>query len=175
MASEVFMLDGRTHFNCEPVKAFCKSWGCKSHIVSAYSPWINGLVEGTNKILLHILKQLCAPGLGEDEYDKMTWDSLPKTWPLHLNAAVLALNTRILPNLKFSPKELLLGTVVNTLRTPLADSSSILLAQDANMHIAYVAQQHLDGYDTTVQHALSRKAAFNRRGHIYMGTAGPGL
>ena len=157
------MSDGGTHFDCEPVKAFCKSWGCKSHIVSAYSPWINGLVEGTNKILLHVLKQICAPGLGEDEYDKMTWDSLPKTWPLHLNTAVLALNTCILPNLKFSPKELLLGTVVNTPRTPLVDSSSILPAQDANMHIAYVAQQCPDGYDTTIQHTLSQKAAFNRR------------
>ena len=163
LAAEVFMSDGGTHFNSDPVRTFCKSWGCKPHVVSAYSPWINGLVEGTNKILLHVLKRLCAPGLGDDEYDNMDWDSLPKSWPLHLDEAVLALNTRILPNLKFSPKELLLGMVVNTPRTPLADSGSVLLPQDANTHIAYVAQQHLDGYDAIVRHALSRKAAFDRR------------
>jgi hypothetical protein len=90
-------------------------------MVSAYSPWRNGPVKGTNKILLHILKQLCAPGLGEDKYNKMTWDSLPKMWLLHLNNTVLVLNTHILPNLKFSPKELLLRIVVNTLKIPLAD------------------------------------------------------
>ena len=118
--------------------------------MSAYSPWINGLVEGTNKILLHVLKCLCAPGLGDDEYDNMAWDSLPKSWPLHLDDAVLALNTHILPNLKFSPKELLLGTVVNTPQTPLADSSSVLPLHDANTHIAYVVQQQLDGYDAIV-------------------------
>jgi hypothetical protein len=93
----------------------------------------------------------------------MDWDSLPKSWPLHLDKAILALNTRILLNLKFSPKELLLGTVVNTPRTPLANSGSILLPQDVNVHMAYVAQQHLDGYDTTIRHTLSRKAAFDRR------------
>jgi len=163
LASEVFMSDGGTHFDCDPVRTFCKSWGCKPHIVSAYSPWINSLVEGTNKILLHILKRLCAPGLGEDKYDKMNWDSLPKSWPLFLDKAVLALNTRILPNLKFSPKELLLGIIVNTSKTPQANSSSVLLPQDANTHIAYVAQQHLDGYDAAIRHALSRKAAFDRR------------
>ena len=108
------MSDGGTHFDSNVVRAFCKSWVCKPHVVSAYSPWINGLVEGTNKILLHVLKRLCTPGLGDDEYNNMAWDSLPKSWPLHLDDAVLALNTCILPNLKFSPKELLLGTVVNT-------------------------------------------------------------
>lgn len=51
--------------------------------------WINGLVEGTNKILLHVLKRLCAPN--------------------HLDDAITALNHRILPALKFSPKELLSG------------------------------------------------------------------
>src|ERR1700676_1193831 len=119
-----FFADGVNHFNVGPRRAFCESWACKPHIVSAYSPWINGLVEGTNKILLHVLKRLCAPGLGDDEYDNMDWDSLPKSWPLHLDEAVLALNTRILPNLKFSPKELLLATVVNTPRTPLANRGS---------------------------------------------------
>ena len=113
-AAEVFMSDSGTHFDSNAVQAFCKSWACKLHVVSAYSPWINRLVEGTNKILLHVLKRLCAPGLGDDEYDNMAWDSLPKSWPLHLDDAILALNTRILPNLKFSPKQLLLGMVVNT-------------------------------------------------------------
>ena len=28
----------------------------KIHIVPAYSPWVNGLVEGTNKLFLHIYR-----------------------------------------------------------------------------------------------------------------------
>ena len=46
--------------------------------------------------------------LGEDEYEEMDWVILLKMWPLHNNDAVLALNTHILPALKFMPKELLL-------------------------------------------------------------------
>jgi len=160
-APETFMTDGATHFKNMKVKAFCAEWKCKHHVVSAYSPWINGLVEGTNKILLHVLKRLCAPGLGEDEYKEMSWDTLPNTWPLHIDDAVLILNTRILPSLKFTPKELLLGLVVNTPPTPLSISTAELLPKETETQMAYAAQQRLDGYETTICHAASRKSAFD--------------
>ncbi|KAI0363824.1 hypothetical protein BV20DRAFT_910534, partial [Pilatotrama ljubarskyi] len=35
--------------------------------------------------------------------------------------------------------------------------------EDATTHIAYVAQQHLDGYDEAVRHAIKRKTVFDRR------------
>jgi hypothetical protein len=53
---ETFMTDGGTHFKNKIVQALCAQWKCKCHVVSAYSPWINRLVKGTNKILLHVLK-----------------------------------------------------------------------------------------------------------------------
>jgi transposase InsO family protein len=109
IAPETFMSDGGRHFHNTEVKEFCERWSCKTHIVAAYSPWINGLVEGTNKILLHVLKRLCAPNLGEDDYAEISWETLPNNWPKHLDEAVTALNYRILPALKFSPKELLIG------------------------------------------------------------------
>jgi hypothetical protein len=46
--SETFMTDSRPHFKCEEVEKFCEGWGTKTHVVAAYSPWVNGLVEGTN-------------------------------------------------------------------------------------------------------------------------------
>jgi hypothetical protein len=54
--SETFMTDGRKHFNNNAVQALCEARQCKLHIVAAYSPWVNGLVEGMNKLLLHVLK-----------------------------------------------------------------------------------------------------------------------
>lgn len=160
---ETFMSNGGKHFNNEVVKGFCKSRGCKVNIVAAYSPWINGLVEGTNKLLLHILKWLCAPSLGEDKPQQASWSNLPATWPKHLDSAIHALNNRLLPALKFTPKELLLGLVVNTRPTPLAESSSVLRPSDALTQIAYVEQQCLDCYEETVQHAIKRKAAFDKK------------
>ena len=53
--AEVFMSDGGKHFKNNEVKQCCEKWGGHHHVVAAYSPWINGLVEGTNKILLYIL------------------------------------------------------------------------------------------------------------------------
>ena len=47
--AETFMSDGSRHFNNTEVKEFCNKWGSKHHVVAAYSPWINGLIEGTNK------------------------------------------------------------------------------------------------------------------------------
>ena len=66
---ETFMTDGGRHFDNSDVQDLCKSWNVATHVVSAYSPWVNGLVEGTNKLLLHVLKILCAPGLGKDAYE----------------------------------------------------------------------------------------------------------
>ena len=78
--------------------------------------------------------------LGEDEYEEMDWDILLKMWPLHNNDAVLALNTHILPALKFMPKELLLDLVVNTPPTPLSISGSELTPKECETQMAYIAQ-----------------------------------
>ena len=73
------------------------------------------------------------------------------------------LNWRRLPALKFSPKELLLGLVVNTANTPIESSSSMLTPADVNKHFTYAAQQRLDGYAEAVNHAIRRKATFDRK------------
>jgi len=44
----------------------------------------------------------------------MEWENLPKAWPDHLERAVRILNWRILPALKFSPKEIMLGLRILT-------------------------------------------------------------
>jgi len=85
-----------------------------------------------------------------------------KTWPDHLNDAVWALNNCILLALKHSPKELLLGLVVDIKCTEPTDSTTQTTAIQAEIHMAYVTQQQLDGYDEAVQHALKWKVAFDK-------------
>ena len=63
---DTFMADGGKHFKNREVEENCERWGTKLHTVAAYSPWVNGLVEGTNKLLLYVLARLCAPEVGED-------------------------------------------------------------------------------------------------------------
>ena len=161
--AEVFMSDGGKHFKNNEVWQCCEKWGSRHHVVAAYSPWVNGLVEGTNKILLYVLARLCAPEVGEDGWRAMKWTDLPKAWPDHFDEAIQILNWRILPALKFSPKELLLSLVVNTTPTPLETSSSMPAPQDFDTHLAYTAQQRLDGYAEAVKHAFDRKTRFDRR------------
>ena len=119
-------------------------------MIAAYLPWVNGLVEGTNKILLYVLARLCAPEVGEDRWQAMNWRDLPRTWTDYFDDAIQILNWRILPALKFSPKELLLSLVVNTTPTPIEASSSMPVPQDFETHMAYTAQQQLDGYAEAV-------------------------
>ena len=54
---ETFMADGGKHFKNKEVTDNCERWGTKLHTVAAYSPWVNGLVEGTNRLLLYIRKK----------------------------------------------------------------------------------------------------------------------
>ena len=162
-APETFMTDRGSYFKNSAIKEFCTQWLCTHHVVAAYSPWINGLVKGTNKLLLHILQRLCAPNLGEDNQGTVVGNKLPHSWPDHLDKVVWALNNRILPALKYTPKELLLGMVVDTKRTDPTNSTKELTKLNVAIHMAYVVQQRLDGYDKAVQHAIKWKEVFDKR------------
>ncbi|ESK88378.1 retrotransposon tca3 polyprotein [Moniliophthora roreri MCA 2997] len=127
---ETFITDNGMHFKNKEVAEFCKNKGIKHHTTPAYAPWVNGLVKGTNHILLHVLARLCAPELGEDseELKKIDkFDKLPAKWPDYLEEAIEALNNCILPLFKFTPKELLLGSVVNMPETPLETATAALM------------------------------------------------
>ena len=159
-ASETLMVDGGPEFDNNELREACSARGTKLEICPAYSPWVNGLLEGTNAILLNRLKRMCAPDLGEDDYASM---EVPGNWPDHLEAAVRCINNRILPNLKYSPNELLLGLVINTNATPAAEISAPPTAVEVETQMAYVDQHRFDGYSQIVEHAQRRKAAFDKR------------
>ncbi|THH08020.1 hypothetical protein EW146_g9124 [Bondarzewia mesenterica] len=160
---DTFMTDGSSHFKNNDVAAYCKSRGIKHEVIAAYSAWINGLVEGTNKILLGRLKRLCSPGLGEDDYVDVDPQDIPKTWPKFFNQVIEWLNHRILPSLHYSPNELALGLVVNTSKSPTNPTDTPPSIADVERQLSYTEQQCLDGYTFTVEHAHKRKAAFDRR------------
>ena len=158
-ASETLMTDGGPEFDNEELRAECIRRGTKLQICPAYSPWVNGLLEGTNSILLNRLKRMCAPDLGEDEYASM---AVPANWPDHLEEAVRCINNRILPNLKYSPNELLLGIVVNTKPTLPSEIRGEPTADEVELQMAYIDNQRFDGYAQIVEHAHHRKAAFDK-------------
>ena len=158
--SETLMTDGGPEFDNDELRAECEKRGTKLQICPAYSPWVNGLLEGTNSILLNRLKRMCVPDIGEDEYGAM---DVPSNWPDHLEAAVRSINNRILPNLQHSPNELLLGLVINTSPTPIDQAATEPTMEEVNTQMAYVNQQRFDGYAHTVDHALRRKATFDKQ------------
>ena len=146
------MMDGGTHFDCKEVRDFCEARGIQYHVTAPYSPWINGLIENGNSNLLSILRKLCAPGLGEDDYETMQLEDLPKNWPLYFNEAIHLLNDCLIPLLQCSPAELMLGLVINTKPTPQSEVVLPNTEADASIHRAYIQQQALDRYAHTVEH-----------------------
>jgi transposase InsO family protein len=160
---ESLMTDGGSHFDCKAVRDFCAQEDITLQIISPYSPWIAGLIENGNSNLLSILRRLCAPNLGEDDYETMQWVDLPKNWPIHFDDAIRILNNRLMPSLQCSPAELMFGLVINTVPTPVTDSGGPVSVDQIGIHQAYVQQQRLDGYGHTVEHAVNRKAVFDER------------
>ncbi|CAK5275949.1 unnamed protein product [Mycena citricolor] len=163
-SAEVFMSDNGSHFANKDVEALCKRRRVRFHKVAAYSPWINGPVEGANRILLYILARLCAPEVGEDTWKSTKKDDLPRLWPDHFDTAIETMNDRLLPAVKFSPRELLFG-----LMTPTPDAgqhpdvNSRPLTSDMVLHMEYAEQLRLDGYAERVKYAMGCKAAFDRK------------
>ena len=80
----------------------------------------------------------------------MKWDNLPRAWPDHFDEAICTLNWRILPALKFHPKEILLGLVVTTKPTPIEESASLITPVKIDAHMAYEAQQQASNYGLVV-------------------------
>lgn len=162
-APETLMTDGGSHFNCNEVKTFCDENNIKLHVVAAYALWLNGLLEGSNGILLNALKHRCAPGLGEDDYEHMEAKDIPKNWPDHLNVVIKNLNDCILPSLKYSPNKLLLGLLINSRTEESPENIEAPDARDISIHLALVEQQRLDGYSAMVDHAAKRKNIFDSK------------
>ena len=188
-APETFMTDGGSHFDNGEVRAWCAAHNTELHVVMAYSPWINGLVKNANAKLLGWLKWLCSLQLGEDNQDdarvenltgQLKWLCSPQLeednqddaraenltnlqWPDHFNAAIKHLNEHIIPAFKFSPKELLLGLIVNISTTPITNADSPLEQLDISIQMAYVEQQRLDRADHAVGHAMKQKILFDKR------------
>jgi hypothetical protein len=160
-ASETIMVDGGSHFDCAEVRDYCDSIGSQLHVIAAYAPWINGLLEGSNGIILNTLKWLCAPGLREDEYDHMAIEDLPSNWPKYLDATIKHLKDHILPSLKYSPNELLLGLVVNSGHATSPESIGPPTEHDIAVHLTLVEQQRLDSYSAAGDHAAKRKDKFD--------------
>ncbi|KAI9569553.1 hypothetical protein HD554DRAFT_1991098, partial [Boletus coccyginus] len=107
---------------------------------AAYAPWINRLVENVNGKLLGWLKRLCSPGLGKDDYEHVKPENITRAWPDHFNTAIRQLNECIIPSLQFSPKELLLGFIVNITRTPPTVSITEPVQHDVIIQMMYVDQ-----------------------------------
>jgi hypothetical protein len=120
-------------------------------------------VERANKLLIYVLARLCAPDVGEDGWKSMTKDDLPKNWPLFFDQAIRILNAHLLLAVKFRPKELLFGRIVNTTETPIEVAATVFAEGDAAMHMAYMDQQRLDAFDRRIAYATACKAAFDRK------------
>jgi hypothetical protein len=152
------------YFTTSPIVSVSAAFGVKTHVVAKYSLWVNGLVEGTDRILLGILKRLCAPDLGEEGWRKIEkWEDLPANWPDHFDTAIFLLNNRILRVLDHTPNELFFGMVINTVATGVETASVELRLEDVDVQQAYAGQQRFDGHARAVKHGVMRKAAFDRR------------
>jgi transposase InsO family protein len=107
-----FMTDGGSHFKNTTVDTFCDENQIQYIVTAAYAPWVNGLVESTNNLLLSRLKRLCSPNLDE-EPGTVDPKSIPHNWPEHLDEAVRSLNDRIIPALNATPREIIFGMALH--------------------------------------------------------------
>ena len=82
----------------------------------------------------------------------MALKDLPSHWPEYLDIAIKHLNDRILPSLKYSPNELLLGLIVNSHRTDSPEDIRPPTKQEVALHLALVEQQQPPSSNTAPRH-----------------------
>ena len=154
-----FMSDGGSHFKNNEVDQLCRNERVQHIITPAYAPWVNGLIENANRLLLGRLKQLCAPD--HDNAGDTDAQPLPQHWPDHLDEALRQLNDRILPALNASPRELLFGlpfrpdTAVPT--TPLPTTPS-----DTHINTTLTETFRANAHLLSLEDAERRKSSFDK-------------
>ena len=161
-APETLMTDGGSHFNNGEVKGWCVANSMEHRVTAAYAPWVNGLMENANGLLLGRLRRLCNGEAGGEDNSGPLPPDVDRNWPDHFDTAVRQLNECIIPSLHFSPKELLLGYVINTVRTPATTLDKEPGPADSDVHLVYADQQPLDATDHATLPATQRKAVFDQ-------------
>ena len=116
-----------------------------------------------NGHLLGRLRRLCNPAPNEYSDNATRPNDIMQAWPDHFDDTIQHLNKHIIPAFNFSPKELLLGIVVNTPLTSLMIATEEPQSKDINIHLTYVAQQRLDAADLTIAHAIKRNPIFDNK------------
>ncbi|SPO20939.1 uncharacterized protein UTRI_00416 [Ustilago trichophora] len=132
--------DGGSHFDCAEVYDFLTEHGVDQHITPAYAPWVNGLVERNNGLILQTLRRLCAAA-AVDAVSSLTFP-----WTEQLSTATRELNRRPIADLSnLSPTELLFGFVMAD-RTHAASATPELA--DVQMQRAFIDVRQVEALST---------------------------
>jgi transposase InsO family protein len=162
-----FMSDGGSHFKNGTVDEFCDNNNIQHIVTPAYAPWVNGLVESTNNLLLSRLKRLCAPDLDEDP-GEVDPKSIPWNWPEHLDEAVRAINDRIIPALNTTPREILFGMALH----PDTNSEPPLTPQptsteDLDTHFTLTDSFRYNTHIRSLTESQRKKEAFDSKALVH--------
>lgn len=107
--------DNGSHFANKEVKEVCEALGIEQSFVPVHAPWVNGLVERGNGLLIQQLRTLCK-------------DAGTRDWAALLPIAVQNVNRRVMPAVGYAPQQLLFGII----HFGAFDSSELQPPVDAN-------------------------------------------
>ena len=163
---QTMMTDRGSHFKNTEVDAFCQDNGIQHITTAAYAPWVNGLAESTNNLLLSRLKRLCAPNLDE-ETGEVNPESIPRNWPDHLNEAV-PLNDQIIPTLNATPREILFAMALrlNTDNTSPNAPPSPTTNSDLDTHFTLADSFRYNTHLLSITEAQRRKNIFDSQARV---------
>ena len=99
-APDEILSDRGNEFMASLVTEFCTNVGIEKLVTAAYNPRTNGKVERLNNTIIISLRKHC-------ENDNRSWDK----W---LSYVMMAYRSRVNTTTKFSPYELVFGTIMNT-------------------------------------------------------------
>jgi len=159
-----FMADGGSHFKNGEVENFCALNNVKHITTATNAPWCNGLVEGTNRLLLNRLHHLCSPNMDElvDSDTTINPESIPYAWPKHFDEAIRQLNDRIRPSILRTPRELMFGLAITPEHTP-PDSLNETSIDMVDTNLSLVDMLHMQAHLLQLENAAKQKSTWDDR------------
>jgi transposase InsO family protein len=153
---EVFGSDGGSHFKCEEVANWCIYNLVVKLFTPEYTPKVNGLVEGTNHVLLDRLRRACAKDTGEEFETASIYE-----WPTHFDTEIAHINDYLRAVTGYTPRGLLFATMARGVPTsePQEEPSST----DVDVQLAFADELRWSAVAQSALVLAQRKARVDKR------------
>ncbi|CEH15969.1 FOG: Transposon-encoded proteins with TYA, reverse transcriptase, integrase domains in various combinations [Ceraceosorus bombacis] len=146
----VIITDNGSHFDNADVGDWLQEHHVQHRLSPSYAPWVNGLVERDNGLIVQMLR-------------KLSTERLLDKWPNLIGEVTSDLNHRLVPAIGYSPAQILFGLTPRSSPLEASDDPGDPDEDNSTLHLALLDSIRWDASTALANQQLKQKSRHNLR------------